>query len=77
MEITASNGCVFHVTGWVDVSFGFGGVSIDGYNIAANGPCGNFHFQGLVAPPAGNNPDGEISPSQVKEIVTDIVNENI
>lgn len=75
--VTASNGCKFHVTGYVDVSFGWGGVSVDGYDITATGPCGDYHFEGLVAPPSGNNPNGEITPSQVKEIVTNIVNENI
>ncbi|MCC5946057.1 MAG: hypothetical protein JJT94_14100 [Bernardetiaceae bacterium] len=76
-RITASNGCEFHVTGWIDVSVGFSGISVDKYDIKATGPCGEFHFTSSAAPPDGNSQEVEISPLQVTEIVTDIVNENI
>jgi len=43
--ITASNGCRFHVTGWVNVSLG---LTINHYNVDMEGPCGRFQFEGLV-----------------------------
>lgn len=59
--LTASNGCKFHVTGWVDVGIGWNGVTVNHYDInmdgqgnATNGdPCGDYHFNGMVAPGAG------------------------
>lgn len=38
--ITDTEGCRFHVTGWIDV--GWGGVN--GYDVTMSGPCGNHHF---------------------------------
>lgn len=76
MSVTANNGCEFEVTGWVDISIGFGGMVVNGYDITASGPCGTYHFQGRIAPPADDD-DIEISDSDVQDIVTDIVNQNI
>ncbi|MBL7938856.1 MAG: hypothetical protein JNL43_05805 [Flavobacteriales bacterium] len=46
--ITAENGCRFHVTGWVNVNVGFNGITMNHYDVTMDGPCGRFHFEGLV-----------------------------
>ena len=56
--VTATNGCKFHVTGWVDVGISWNGIHVNHYDIdmdgqgnATNGdPCGDYHFNGMVAP---------------------------
>lgn len=48
--ITADNGCKFHVTGWVEVGLSWGGVQVNDYDITLDGPCGHFHFEGMVGP---------------------------
>ncbi len=48
--ITATNGCVFRVNGWIDVSieFGWPPISVNSYDITMSGPCGTYHFKGIV-----------------------------
>lgn len=52
------------MTGWVDVGISWGGITVNHYDINMDGqgnstsgsPCGDFHFNGMVAP----DPDGGI-----------------
>lgn len=64
--ITDSNGCKFHLTGWIDV--GWGGVS--GCDIHMDGDCGNYHFQGLIAEPC---PECTITPEEIDIFLRDLV----
>jgi hypothetical protein len=43
-----TKGQSWHVTGWVDVSIGFSGVSISDYDITLTGNGHSYHFQGKV-----------------------------
>lgn len=46
--ITSDDGCEWHITGYVDIStsFGWPPISINGYDITMEGPCGRHHFSG-------------------------------
>jgi len=37
--ITAVGGCQYTVSGWIDISVGLGGVSVNGYDISISSPC--------------------------------------
>ncbi|EJF53426.1 hypothetical protein SapgrDRAFT_1722 [Saprospira grandis DSM 2844] len=78
--ITATNGCTYHVTGHIDVSFGWSGPSVDGYSInleSVDGKCPDIKFEGIEAPPTGNTDDGELDQAQINQIVTDIINKEL
>jgi len=78
MTITASNGCEFHVTGWVDLSITWDlKVDVNGYDITASGPCGDYNFSQEVDRQAPDNPEIDIRQEQVKGIVTALLDERI
>lgn len=81
MEVTASNGCKFHVVGWIDISYNVfnNNVSVNGYDVTATGTkkCGTFHFQGLLHPTDGNDADTEVPEELLKKIVTEVIDVNI
>lgn len=57
--LTSTGGVKYHITGWVDVSIGFGGVSISHYDITIAGGGISIHFQGKVA--STPNKDGSVT----------------
>lgn len=44
--VTSTDGCEWHITGYVDIStsFGWPPISINGYDITMEGPCGKHRF---------------------------------
>lgn len=69
--VTDSDGCVWHITGVIDVNveWGWPPVSINSYNITMSGPCGKHHFEGLAhfVP----SPDGGVN---ISGSLTDVIN---
>jgi hypothetical protein len=80
MVVTASNGCKFHVVGWVDlgvtVTWNGPNITINSYDIEVTSPCGDFNFQGMIRPSNGND-DFDVSEEKLKELVLDIVNDEL
>lgn len=68
-HVTSSDGCEWHITGWVDVSleWGWPPISIDGYDVTMSGPCGTHHFQGLAIPPDEPGDDPTVEGEWVNE----------
>ncbi len=58
-NVTSSDGCEWHITGWVDVSleWGWPPISIDHYDVTLSGPCGTHHFVGMAMPPENPGDD--------------------
>ena len=43
--ITSNNGCLWTMSGWVEVTFGWDPpVQISHYDVTMTGPCGTYHF---------------------------------
>lgn len=57
--VTDTNGNVWHFEGYIDVSFGWGGVSINSYNVLVTCNGNSWHFVGKVH--SEPNSDGSIS----------------
>lgn len=55
-HVTSLDGCEWHIKGWIDVSakWGWPPIEVNHYDLLMSGPCGDHHFQGLVA----ENEDG-------------------
>ena len=64
-SVTSSDGRVWQITGWIDVSavFGWPPIKVNGYDITMTGSNGqSYHFQGRVFAPSGGNPRGISGP---------------
>lgn len=67
--IKDTNGLSWHVTGWVDVSIGFSGVSISDYDITLTGNGHSYHFQGKVK-------RTQLKNGEIKNVIDGILIEN-
>lgn len=70
---TGPNGpCEWKITGWVDVSvtWGWPPIVVNSYDITMDGPCGNYHFNGIVSN-ENNNPvieEGELTDREMQPV---------
>jgi hypothetical protein len=76
MTITASNGCEFQVSGWVDVSISWGlEVTVNGYDVTASGPCGTFTFTQEIERQAPDNPEIDIRQEEIEGFITGLIDD--
>mgnify|MGYP000686990492 CR=1 FL=1 len=83
MTVTATNGCNYTITGWVDVQANpfkddFGGISA--YNLNIKSPCGDLDvtaISGRVTPDNSSPDDVELSQNQLKSILLEIIDKEL
>ena len=55
-DVVATNGCHFHISGWINVTWSG---SVNHYSLKVTGPCGNYEFNGIGINPGTGTPTGE------------------
>lgn len=72
--VVSEEGCEYHITGWIDVSFI--PPSVNGYDITMEGPCGDHHFTGSAdVPHPDDNNDGTLSESEKKAFAKSLLDQ--